>query len=131
MGGGEHEEDEEVKLDEWPDAGEIWPESKKKARFYDNVTGKPLEDWRVLKARKEELEYFRKEKVYVQVPRTKCWEVTGKGPIRVRWVDVNKGDDENPDYRSRLVAMEFRVRSNNDFFSGTPPLEALRYLCSR
>ena len=31
---------------------------------------------------------------------------TGKPPITVKWVDVNKGDDASPDYRSRLVARE-------------------------
>ena len=30
----------------------------------------------------------------------------GKPPISVKWVDVNKGDDLNPNYRSRLVARE-------------------------
>ena len=51
--GGEHEEDAEIRLEEWPEASQIWPESKQKARFYDNVTGKPLEEARVLKARKD------------------------------------------------------------------------------
>ena len=43
---------------------------------------------------------------------------------------MNKGDEENPDYRSRLVAMEFKRGVNTEWFSGTPPLEALRALCS-
>ena len=33
------------------------------------------------------------------------WE---SGPIRCRWVDVNKGDDKNKVYRSRFVATETR-----------------------
>ena len=56
--------------------------------------------------------------------------MTGKAPIKVRWVDVNKGDDKEPNYRSRLVAMEFKRGVNAEWFSGTPPLEALRTLCS-
>ncbi len=32
----------------------------------------------------------------------------GKPPIPVRWVDVNKVDDVNPEYRSRMVAREIR-----------------------
>ena len=93
------------------------------------MTGKPLVAWRVLEARKEEIEYFRKKTVYWKVPRRKSFEVTGKAPIKVRWVDVNKGDDKEPNYRSRLVAMEFRRGVNAEWFSGTPPLEALRTLC--
>ena len=27
--------------------------------------------------------------------------------VGVRWVDINKGDNQNPLYRSRLVAKEF------------------------
>ena len=48
----------------------------------------------------------------------------GKKPIKVRWVDTDKGDR----YRSRLVAMEFR-KPNETYFAGTPPLESLRVLC--
>ena len=29
--------------------------------------------------------------------------------IGVRWVDVNKGDSEEPEYHSRLVGREFAV----------------------
>ena len=29
--------------------------------------------------------------------------VSGKPPIAVRWVDVNKGDDRNPNVMSRVV----------------------------
>ena len=29
-----------------------------------------------------------------------------KGPIQVKWVGVNMGDEENPEYRSRLVAKD-------------------------
>ena len=52
--------------------------------------------------------------------------MTGKGPISVRWVDINKGDDENPNYRSRLVAREIRRRGDAPAFAATPPLEVIR-----
>ena len=99
-------------------------------RFYDNVTGRPLETQRVLEARAEEIKYYKDKTIYIKVPRAKCFEKTGKAPIRVRWVDVNKGDENEPNYRSRLVAMEFKKDVNTEWFSGTPPLEALRALCS-
>ena len=41
-----------------------------------------------------------------------CLEVTGKKPMPIRWVDTEKGDDENPEYRSRIVAKD--LKSNRD-----------------
>ena len=55
---------------------------------------------------------------------------TGKRPIGVRWVDVNKGDAVNPEYRSRLVAKEIKVNKREDLFAATPPLEAKKLLFS-
>ena len=40
------------------------------------------------------MDEFRKHEVYVKVPIAKCWGKTGKKPIGVRWVDNNKGDQE-------------------------------------
>ena len=42
--------------------------------------------------------------------------------------DINKGDDENPVYRSRLVGKEFNDGQMDGLFAATPPLEALRFL---
>jgi hypothetical protein len=61
------------------------------------------------KARKEEIAFFRGRKVYEKVDVAESWRVTGAGPIGVRWVDINKGDNVNPKYRSRLVAKEFNT----------------------
>ena len=50
----------------------------------------------------------------------------------VRWVDVNKGDDEHPRYRSRLVARQIKALEGSDstYFAPAPPLEALRAVLS-
>ena len=48
--------------------------------------------------------------------------------IKTRWIDINKGDDLNPIYRSRLVGKEFNHEAMEGIFAGTPPLEALRSL---
>ena len=56
-------------------------------------------------------------------------ENTGQAPIGTRWVDVNKGDDENPDYRSRLVAQELNTQKREDLFAATP-FEAKKILLS-
>ena len=47
-----------------------------------------------------------------------------------RWVDANKGDDEKPNYRSRLVAREIRQKGQDPMFAHTPPLESLRTVLS-
>ena len=56
-----------------------------------------------------ELEYFNSKGVWAKWPRRLAKQRTGKGPISVRWVDVNKGDDLNPKYRSRLVARQLKA----------------------
>ena len=50
--------------------------------------------------------------------------------IGVRWVDVNKGDSQDPEYRSRLVGREFNVGKDDALYAATPPLEALRLIIS-
>ena len=45
-------------------------------------------------------------------------------------MDINKGDEENPDYRSRLVAQELNQSKRDDIFAATPPLEVLRLVIS-
>ena len=48
---------------------------------------------------------------------------TGKTHITVRWVDVYKGDDAEPNIRSRLVARQIRQPGEEAIFALTPPLE--------
>ena len=64
------------------------------------------------------------------MPHDEAWRVKGRPPITVRWVDVNKGDDENPEIRSRLVARQIRGCNEDPMFAPTPPLEALRTVLS-
>ena len=60
-----------------------------------------------------------------------CISETGKRPIGVRWVDIKKGDEESPEYRSRLVAKDLnRGVRRDDLFAATPSLEALKTLMS-
>ena len=51
-------------------------------------------------------------------------------PIIVRWIDINKGDSQSPNYRSRIVARELNTRNRDDLFAATPPLEALKIILS-
>ena len=50
--------------------------------------------------------------------------------LQGKWVDVNKGHFKKPVVRSRYVAKEFANTKSDNFFSPTPPLEALRLLLS-
>ena len=74
------------------------------------------------------MEYFRKMKVYKKVPTQRCKDLTGKMPIKVRWVDTNKQDEANPKYRSRLIAKDFKRHSDPDLYTATPPIEMLRFI---
>ena len=76
----------------------------------DATTGQVLRRELVTAAKRVEMEYFQSKRVYDKVPRSEAFEKMGKAPITVKWVDVNKGDDAEPNYRSRLVAREIRKK---------------------
>ena len=96
----------------------------------DAITGQPLDPVLVAEARKKELEYFETKGVWHKRPRAEAYRRMGKPPITVKWVDVNKGDDLHPNYRSRLVAREIRRPGEDSIFAPTPPLESLRTVLS-
>ena len=97
---------------------------------FDDVTGDALDPALMRIARKEEILYFKEMGVYEKVDVEEAYRITGKGPIAVRWVDINKGDTANPKYRSRLVAKEFNTGVNHDLYAATPPSECLRLMLS-
>ena len=68
----------------------------------------------------------------MKVPISEARSRTGRPPISVRWVDVNKGDDMVPNYRSRLAARQMKAldSSGASYFAPAPPLEALRTVLS-
>ena len=76
------------------------------ALAWDDLTGMKLDAGKVVEARRKEVTYIRDKRVYDKIPRQQAlrskWKI-----IRTRWIDINKGDDENPVYRSRLVGKEF------------------------
>ena len=55
---------------------------------------------------------------------------TGGRIIGVRCVDVNKGNAQDVNYRSRLVGREFNVGRDDALYAFTPPLEALSLIVS-
>ena len=89
-----------------------------------------------MESRGTEMGFLHKLGTWVIRKISECRDRTGKDPMPPRWVECNKGDAEHVEVRSRFVVCETnRVTSimPGDIaavFSSTPPLEALRVLCS-
>ena len=60
-------------------------------RFRDDLSGQVLRDDLVHEARAKELEYFHSKGVWVKAPVSEARRRTGRPPVTVRWLDVNKG----------------------------------------
>ena len=117
----------QIKID---DAMEVDACEDEEGEFYDAITMQKLDSNLVRIARAEEIEYFTKMRVYTKVSKKFAFEKTGKAPLKVRWVDHNKGTAEKPNIRSRLVAKEIKVSDKPELFAATPPLEALKLILS-
>ena len=96
--------------------------------YYDDLSHLPLRSDLVDKARQEEMEVFAKFPVYTKVPLLHAYHFTGKGPIETKWVDVNKSDESEPAYRSRLVAKEIKRKHDEDIVSPPQAQRALEIL---
>ena len=90
------------------------------SRAWDDMTGMKLDAGNVKEARAKEVGYVRDRRVYEKIPRAQAmrnkWKV-----VQVRWIDINEGDDENPNYRSRIVGQEFNNDPMEGLFAGTTP----------
>ena len=96
-------------------------------QYYDDNSGEPLDPKLVAMACQDEMKRFAHMQVYQHVPRE---EAHGK-IVKVRWVHTNKGTQEEPVIKCRLVAMEFASGEHrDDLFAGTPPLFAIKILLS-
>ena len=103
---------------------------KEMEEAWDDVSGAELDPKLVKKARLEEIEYVKAMHFYTKVPISQCDAETKRAPSSVRWIDINEGDNEKQDYRSRVVAREINTYNREDFFAATPLLEALKILLS-
>ena len=95
------------------------------SEFIDDVTGQHLDKAEAVAARKKEIQFFKQRGVYTKVQ----WEDWMK-VITTKWLDINKGDEENKNYRARLVGREIAKTKRDDLFAATPPLESLRMILS-
>ena len=76
--------------------------------YYDDITGNVLKYQKVIEARIGEIEALIKMGVWEVVTLKECINRTRRKPIRGRWIDINKGDDEMEVYRSRYVAKKIK-----------------------
>ena len=89
-----------------PDDYNEWEAEVEKSQqeFLDDSSGAALDAELVKRARAEELQWLKGEKVYTRVPASEA-----QGPLlKIKWIDINKGDNDAPKVRSRLVAKEIR-----------------------
>ena len=75
-----------------PEEGEEMLEDEMSNIAWDDVSGEALDPEKVKEARRAEMCYYSKMGVYRKAPISERFAKTGKAPIGVRWVDVNKGD---------------------------------------
>ena len=73
--------------------------------FVDDKTGKGVDFKMAIEAHKLEMKFFRDMKAYSKVQRSEAY-VNGSKVITTKWLDINKGDDQEPNYRSRFVGRE-------------------------
>ena len=96
---------------------------------WDDLTGMQLDAGKVVEARSKEVTYLRDKRVYDRVLRQHAvrnkWKI-----IRTRWIDINKGDDVAPNYRSRCVAKEIAFDKQEGLFAAPPPLEVMKLILS-
>ena len=103
---------------------------------YDASTGERLSLELVAQGRAAEMGFMRGLTVWTYDTVSSCLRKTGRKPISVGWVDINKGDNDNPNVRCRLTVQETKRQTTLDSsdiaatFAATPPYEALRFLFS-
>ena len=103
-------------------------------RVYDEITGDELPSRLVAKARQEEIDWVRSIKLYEKVSRSHALS-RGFKVVPTRWVDVNKGDWQKVNIRSRLVGKELKSKTKeallaHELFSAMPPWEMVKALLS-
>lgn len=102
--------------------------------IYDEMSGVLLDPVLVEKARGEEMDEVHKHKVYYKMSRADGMALAkkmGKKVVKVRWIDVNQGDELNPKIRSRLVCSELKKGVENvELYAATPPLFILKAFLS-
>lgn len=79
----------------------------------DDISSAPLDPDIIIAARKLEISYAENKPVWEKILR-KLAKERGWKIVRSRWIDIYKGDDLHPNYRSRMVGKEFNDRQRDD-----------------
>ena len=85
------------------------------------MRGKQLNSDDVIAARLDEIKHLHPYEVCEKDPIGQCWALTGRVPVKIKWVNINKGDKVKRDYRSRLVAKELKLDKRLDLFRRYSP----------
>ena len=88
-----------------------------------------LDGLKVKEARGKEIQHINEKQVWKKALREQA-QAEGWKVIKTRRIEINKGDDTSPVYRSRFVAKEYNDHEMAGLFVATPALEALRMLLS-
>lgn len=106
-------------------------ETQFKQAYIDEYTGEILQNDLIKAAMIEELTYLSEKEVWMIEDISKMKEIADNVFVRCRWVLSNKGDDSDPDMRTRLVSCEANKGQKVDAcYAATPPLESKKALFS-
>ena len=100
--------------------------------YYDENTGEILDPNLVKESEQEEMNRFKKMKVYTYVTRREAEQDPRGVLVKVKWVRINKGTRIRQKVRCRLVAQEIRRgRKDDELFAGTPSLTAVKVILAK
>ena len=105
-------------------------------KYHDQYTGLELDSVGAAEARQSDVDFDWRKKAFESRPRTEAYQRMGRKLFGMRWIDCNKGDEQRPELRSRLVVQGTRQTSTisvSDIAavtSSTPPLEVVRLFCT-
>lgn len=94
------------------------------------MTGKKLPNVLDTQARQTEMKQVCTHKLYDKVPLTESYEVTGEGAGGTKWLESDKGYDEDYNIRARLVAQKYSKGKSESIFASIGPWEAKTMLLS-
>ena len=90
---------------------------------WDDNKGGWLDPELCAKARREEVEYIRRHKMYTTISRETSLRETG-------WVETDKGQPGKPNARAKWDAKEYKTHARPELCASTPPLKALKIVLS-
>ena len=99
---------------------------------YDSISGVRLDPELLSASRKVEIDFMNRLEVYRKRPRNWAKD-KGIHVIPTKWVEVNKGDDKRPEYRSRLCGKELKRwdATMPGTFASMGPFEGVTSLLSK